>query len=311
MYLFCVPNKKIICQGCLIIFILIGFVSNTAFSQGFLDGLKHFLVGGSGTGTTRAPNRSSTAPLTDGATVEAEVNAINTRRVNQWRSIMDAEDEIDKLRQELIPIARGMQRPCPEGTIQTQNDQHFCVKRQQHTAQHGGGVFYTRTRISQRLADLYNTSRQKYFEIGGRLRLKRAELERLQSDLDGMEDRITGAVPPEDRRVRERQDATIETLRLRVKLSDLDDSLGNIDEVLDQVERIYDNTVLGAYMQDKIGQLLNSQVICTARKRCAVGDPRKIPPSQIRDELFPSTQTRESYYNHRRLRRIRGRGNAD
>ena len=88
--------------------------------------------------------------------------------------------------------------------------------------------------------------------------------------------------------------------------------LGDIDKVLDEVERLYDRTVLGAYMQDKIGQLLNSQVICAARKRCATGDPERIDPQKIRDELFPtSTQTRESYYDHRRLRRIREGGTAN
>ena len=63
------------------------------------------------------------------------------------------------------------------------------------------------------------------------------------------------------------------------------------------MESVYDKSLLGAYVQDKIGQLLNSQVICSARKRCLDGDPKKIPAEKIKDELFPETRHRSDYFD--------------
>ena len=84
---------------------------------------------------------------------------------------------------------------------------------------------------------------------------------------------------------------------LRMSFMELDFKTNKVETTLDDMERIYDKSLLGAYLQDKMGQLLNSQVICMAQKRCAVSDPKKIDAEKIRQELFPESQAiRGDYY---------------
>lgn len=74
--------------------------------------------------------------------------------------------------------------------------------------------------------------------------------------------------------------------------------VGDTDRALDKMSALYDKTLLGAYVKDKVGLLLNSQLICQARKRCDVKEPVKIPNSDIEDALFPKTanSTRQQQY---------------
>lgn len=84
---------------------------------------------------------------------------------------------------------------------------------------------------------------------------------------------------------------------LRRDFAELDLKSNGINDTLNKMEKIYDKSVLGAYLQDKFGQLLNSQSICSAVKRCAVADPKKIDAEKIRQELFPESQAiRSDYY---------------
>ena len=85
---------------------------------------------------------------------------------------------------------------------------------------------------------------------------------------------------------------------LRMAFAELDLKSNGINDTLNKMEKIYDKSVLGAYLQDKFGQLLNSQSICSAVKRCAVADPKKIDSEKIRQELFPESQAiRSDYYD--------------
>ena len=299
----------------LIIFILVGFVPNEA--QGFLG--EWLMPSGNREAereAERQEQRRQRTPIANEATLATEVRDVDREIRRKRRAINYTNENIRKLRQELIPIAREVQAVCGSNTGWSSNVTRvsgqsgmFCVQTKETE---NGNRFYTRVGLTEEKLNRYNEARRRQIEIERELRIERGALRILTERLEGLENRITDEVPVDARREPERQALTIETLGLQVKLSDLGDNLRDIDHVLDEVERLYDNTVLGAYMQDKIGQLLNSQVICAARKRCAVGDPRKIPPSQIRDELFPSTQTRESYYDHDRLQRIRReRGTAD
>ena len=80
---------------------------------------------------------------------------------------------------------------------------------------------------------------------------------------------------------------------LKIKANDLDDEL-------DEMERILDKGAIGVYMKQKMGLLLNSQVICSSVKRCNVKDPKQVSNTKIADELFPDTgkTTRKgSYYD--------------
>lgn len=87
----------------------------------------------------------------------------------------------------------------------------------------------------------------------------------------------------------------VENNSLMYEFSKLQTELIHVDEKFDIIEDIYDKKMIGAYVQDKIGQLLNSQVICAARKRCMSADPTSIPAKTIQKELFPSTSSRSEY----------------
>ncbi len=312
----------------LIIFIMIGFVSNTALTQrnvGLGERMKNaFLfpfrvvsipIGGAislaGGATRELKSLLSSTPITTKEEFEAILNDADKSIDHRNRAIEATENRIEALEKQLIPIAEEIKEVCPPGNVThvrggRSGSGMFCVHREE--GPRPGDLLYASAGLSEEQLERYNKARNEQIAIERNLREHRVVLDALSSGIEGIDDRVAGEIPQVHAEVTNAQaiqDATIDALRLQVKVSDLDASLGNIDQVLDQVERIYDRTVLGAYMQDKIGQLLNSQVICAARKRCAVGDPRKIPPSQIRDELFPSTQTRRSYYDHERLRKIR------
>lgn len=80
----------------------------------------------------------------------------------------------------------------------------------------------------------------------------------------------------------------------------LKNQLGDTDKALDKMSAFYDKTMMGAYVKDKVGLLLNSQLICQARRRCDVKEPAIIPNSDIENVLFPKTgdSTRnQQYYN--------------
>ena len=83
----------------------------------------------------------------------------------------------------------------------------------------------------------------------------------------------------------------VRLLNTTMKFQNLRLNVESIDDTLDDIERVYDQSVLGAYFQDKIGQLLNSQVFCkAARRRCDDPNPYPINPEIIRNELFPDTE---------------------
>ena len=70
-----------------------------------------------------------------------------------------------------------------------------------------------------------------------------------------------------------------------------------IDKTLDKVEKKISDSEVGIYVQDKIGQLLNSHAICKARNRCRVKKQTPIDADVINKELFPEIKEhRSSYY---------------
>ena len=93
---------------------------------------------------------------------------------------------------------------------------------------------------------------------------------------------------------------------MHTELLTLTDEADDVDDILDGIEAVYDKSLLGAYLQDKIGQLLNSNVICRTIKRCRVREPSRISPEDIQKELFPETQTRSEYYEKVKKRRSSG-----
>ena len=285
----------------LIIFILIGFVLNIASAQAFIgDWLMPSGNREAERQEQRQEQRRLRTPIANETTLATEVRDVNRDIERHRRDINSINVDIRNLEQELIPIVQAVRRECPGVVaVGTVIEPRVCVYNP------GGGDQLT-VGMPEESVNRYNEARRKQIEIDRMLRLKRGALSILTGRLEALDDRITDDVPVDARREPERQALTIDALKLQARFSELDDNLEDIDQVLDSVETIYDRTVLGAYMQDKIGQLLNSQVICTARKRCAIRDPEKIPPGVIQRELFPTSERiRESYYNHDRLQRIR------
>ncbi len=98
-------------------------------------------------------------------------------------------------------------------------------------------------------------------------------------------------------------EVNIDLLRTKIKeqsvtmgFNELNQELNNVDHTLDEIEQVYDKSRLGAYFQDKMGQLLNSQVICQIRRRCWSKGKDPIPAKDIQKELFPETKSRSEYW---------------
>ncbi|WP_413289344.1 hypothetical protein [Bdellovibrio sp. HCB337] len=69
----------------------------------------------------------------------------------------------------------------------------------------------------------------------------------------------------------------------------LQKKVGDTDLALEKISGAFDNKVLGAYVKDKMGLLLNSQVMCEAAARCRVSGRKEISADRIQQVLFPGT----------------------
>lgn len=65
--------------------------------------------------------------------------------------------------------------------------------------------------------------------------------------------------------------------------------LGDTDMVLEKMSNAYDKSMLGAYLKDKIGLLVNSQLMCESVARCNVKERKEVPAERIQETLFPGT----------------------
>ena len=81
--------------------------------------------------------------------------------------------------------------------------------------------------------------------------------------------------------------AQFASLDVKSDLLELTGDVQDVDRVLDNVAEVYDRSVLGAYLQDKITQMLTGtqpDVICAANRRCSGGSgPSAV---QVRNALF-------------------------
>ncbi|MFZ4403174.1 MAG: hypothetical protein ACOYOK_03655 [Pseudobdellovibrionaceae bacterium] len=76
--------------------------------------------------------------------------------------------------------------------------------------------------------------------------------------------------------------------------------VGDLDQTLDILITKMDQATIGSYVKDKLGLLLNSQLICKAVKRCSVAEPQRIPNEEVEKALFPGTASstrKQDYYN--------------
>ena len=69
------------------------------------------------------------------------------------------------------------------------------------------------------------------------------------------------------------------TQGLLADFATLQKKVGDTDLALEKAAGMYDKSVLGAYLKDKLGLLLNSQVICEANARCRVPERKEVYPS--------------------------------
>lgn len=137
------------------------------------------------------------------------------------------------------------------------------------------------------------------------------ELEQLQKKLETLNNQVdikrTQVLANEAASGVERLTELIQLNAVDVNISQLMQETNNIDLTLDKIESEMEKNAIGMYVQDKIGQLLNSQVICAARKRCLTRGKDEIKASTIQKELFPnSIKTRTEYYDKVKSRSTQG-----
>lgn len=82
----------------------------------------------------------------------------------------------------------------------------------------------------------------------------------------------------------------IQSLKLEYQFERLNRINGDIGHKLDMMEQKFDTTILGAYIQEKIGLLVNSNIICEARNRCVTKNPAEVSNQRIQEVLFPGSK---------------------
>ncbi len=149
------------------------------------------------------------------------------------------------------------------------------------------------------LEKAYLAAQRKHDEAKAKIQPKintaQTQLRSVDRDLD-----IELRIVKKDQDKLENLQKQLKSAGLTTDFNQLQYRLDNTDDTLDEMEKIYDKAMIGSYVQDKIGQLLNSQVICTAQKRCGPTEPIKIEAEVIRKELFPESSSkniRKDYYN--------------
>ncbi len=100
------------------------------------------------------------------------------------------------------------------------------------------------------------------------------------------------------------QGQEIKALETKIEIQSLDAQFEGADDKIDELERLYDRSQVGAYVQEKVSQLVNSLTICRAMRRCEVKDETPIDAKSIQEELFPESKaTRSEHYQKVKTRR--------
>lgn len=147
------------------------------------------------------------------------------------------------------------------------------------------------------------------------IREHQEKIDRYLEDIKYIEKGLQEDKSIEQARLNEKFAKQIRTARLTNSFEKLHSKLDIVfmeqeimDRDIDQIEQVLDDSLLAVYVQEKMGQLLNSQVICTAtRRRCqAPADEKiKIDSSVIQSELFPGAKYfRSEYYDKMSKRRL-------
>lgn len=82
----------------------------------------------------------------------------------------------------------------------------------------------------------------------------------------------------------------ITTQGLLTDFATLHGKVGDTDMALEKVSNAYDKSIIGAYLKDKFGLLLNSQTMCEGVARCRVAERKEVTAESIQKTLFPGTE---------------------
>ena len=141
-------------------------------------------------------------------------------------------------------------------------------------------------------------------EIQPGLTQAKSDLERVGSQIIAQESELAS--------MKEQTEFQLSNLRNQIKrlsltsdFNDLTHRFENMEDNLNEIESIYDKAMIGTYIQDKMGQLLNSNALCKAASQCD-GVKKKadseIKPEDI-SEIFPasSSSNRRSTYKKQKV----------
>ena len=201
--------------------------------------------------------------------------------------IESAKSQMDQAKQKWRDSAGGLSQGWFEGLFEEDGDPQMKVAHEQ----------------AKKAQASLETEREKLKKYQLELRKAERKIEQTDTLIDTLEhdnkQRITWLV------------YALRSQRLSSDFNKLENQFFRMEDTLDKMEEIYDNALIGAYLQDKIGQLLNSNVICEARSRCATKDTKKISAEIIQKELFPKGKWRRKGYYEKVQRRRDGDGDGD
>ncbi len=207
--------------------------------------------------------------------IQAKLDSLLNDKLRLQKSIAEYEAKMTELRQSVEATQKGLDEK--SGVWIFESEEESRLKNQLHTAR-----------------NLYTFEQTK--GAGARLRVAQGML----ADVDKEIDVLLATVSKDEAKKDETMRALMQKIKsqgLAIDFAALGTKLKGTDEALDYIEGVYDKTLVGAYLQDKIGQLLNSQVICAANNRCSVAGAQDILPTVIQKELFPnSRKARSEYY---------------
>lgn len=109
----------------------------------------------------------------------------------------------------------------------------------------------------------------------------------------------------EERRRQDLEARELNFLRQKLRRIDVESDLSEIDydtlsaeTELAELRSAYDRSLLGAYLQEKVALLLESDLMCESVNSCAANgtNPKSVKDfnKKLRDQVFPDTQQRES-----------------
>jgi chromosome segregation ATPase len=145
-----------------------------------------------------------------------------------------------------------------------------------------------------------------------------AQRKQAQKDRDDVQEAVEDLTDAASKETRDLASANralataIKGANLMADFNSVVDRAGSVDDALDYMESQYDKALLGAYLQDKMSMLLNSNAFCKAQLSCEGGKNKgMLPHAAVQQELFPSAKdvTRSGEYREK-LKSIREAGSA-